>query len=392
MPLCRQSSHPAHRPLRTYACPFWPVHHQIHDLAGTRGTAVATLPLEWHRSHAAMAFRLNQRPSALGAASRRCRLPAASHFGSSRRPNAVGMAAVAPAAPDLGADSYCCLVRAGARRGGARRGCRGDCAAHSGAFVPAADFSTRTPPLAPEPGPRALLPEERRGPHGGRLHHRATQRVQPRMHGSGCACAVHGGGPRGPSHAAARRPRAVGWSPRSAASSRAAAPPPATPPRPPRAPQAQSARGAHRNTTCHPLNPRAPGGRTSFKLAAGARLADAAARDKAALPPAFGPGLWCDKWEERLGAAARTWLRPHAQDNLMWAAGRAALAARRVPRTRGREGGARGPGRGLRAHEHAQGGNCLCPPSRLPRAPAAVGPNQHPFPLLTHPHQCPPPP
>jgi hypothetical protein len=67
-----------------------------------------------------------------------------------------------------------------------------------------------------------------------------------------------------------------------------------------------------------PQTPRcAAGARTSFKLASGVRLGDAVKRNKAALPEGFADGLWCDKYEERLTAAVRTWLRPHAQDNLM---------------------------------------------------------------------------
>lgn len=66
----------------------------------------------------------------------------------------------------------------------------------------------------------------------------------------------------------------------------------------------------------NPLNTN-PGARTSFKAATGVRFADAAARSKARLPEAFGAAAWCDGYEARLGAAARTWLRPHAQDNLL---------------------------------------------------------------------------
>jgi hypothetical protein len=65
------------------------------------------------------------------------------------------------------------------------------------------------------------------------------------------------------------------------------------------------------------LLPTPAGARTSFKLASGVRLGDAAARSKALLPEGFAPGAWCDKYEDRLAAAARTWQRPHAQDNLM---------------------------------------------------------------------------
>lgn len=59
------------------------------------------------------------------------------------------------------------------------------------------------------------------------------------------------------------------------------------------------------------------GAKTSFKLATGLTLADAAARDRARLPESFSDGVFCDEWAYRLEAAARTWQRPHAQDNLM---------------------------------------------------------------------------
>jgi phosphatidylinositol glycan class S len=60
-----------------------------------------------------------------------------------------------------------------------------------------------------------------------------------------------------------------------------------------------------------------PGARTSFKVAVGVKVADALSRNKGALPEAFQDGLWCEKYDARLDAAARTWQRSHAQDNLM---------------------------------------------------------------------------
>ncbi|KAI8464866.1 MAG: hypothetical protein J3K34DRAFT_473966 [Monoraphidium minutum] len=65
------------------------------------------------------------------------------------------------------------------------------------------------------------------------------------------------------------------------------------------------------------LESMAAGARTSFKLVSGVRLSDALARDRAALPAEFSGGVWCEKYDFRLSAAVRTWLRPHAQDNLM---------------------------------------------------------------------------
>ncbi|KIY95315.1 hypothetical protein MNEG_12646 [Monoraphidium neglectum] len=61
----------------------------------------------------------------------------------------------------------------------------------------------------------------------------------------------------------------------------------------------------------------ATGARTSFKVAVGVKVADALSRNKGALPEAFQDGLWCEKYDARLDAAARTWQRSHAQDNLM---------------------------------------------------------------------------
>eukprot|EP00879_Flechtneria_rotunda_P017948 GHRR01018812.1.p1 GENE.GHRR01018812.1~~GHRR01018812.1.p1 ORF type:complete len:147 (+),score=75.85 GHRR01018812.1:148-588(+) len=61
----------------------------------------------------------------------------------------------------------------------------------------------------------------------------------------------------------------------------------------------------------------ATGAKTSFKIATGVTFADAMQRSKQALPESFTEGIFCDDWTYRLEAAARTWQRPHAQDNLM---------------------------------------------------------------------------
>ena len=52
-------------------------------------------------------------------------------------------------------------------------------------------------------------------------------------------------------------------------------------------------------------------------MAAGVTLGAALARDVAQLPQELAAGRFCDKWDVRCMAAARTWQRPHAQDNLM---------------------------------------------------------------------------
>lgn len=41
------------------------------------------------------------------------------------------------------------------------------------------------------------------------------------------------------------------------------------------------------------------GAKTSFKLATGLTLAEAVAKDKAALPDAFAEGVFCDNYSER---------------------------------------------------------------------------------------------
>ena len=48
-------------------------------------------------------------------------------------------------------------------------------------------------------------------------------------------------------------------------------------------------------------------------------------RSLADLPPMWAEkgAVWCDDYDFRVGACARTWLRPHAQDNLMCAVFRA---------------------------------------------------------------------
>ncbi len=59
------------------------------------------------------------------------------------------------------------------------------------------------------------------------------------------------------------------------------------------------------------------GARTSFKLVAGVTLGDALTRNRQTLPAELSDARFCDKWDVRCQAAARTWTRPHAQDNLM---------------------------------------------------------------------------
>ena len=59
------------------------------------------------------------------------------------------------------------------------------------------------------------------------------------------------------------------------------------------------------------------GAQTCFKAVAGVTLGDAMARDKSKLPEEFAEAAFCDDYDFRCDATARTWLRPHAQDNLL---------------------------------------------------------------------------
>ncbi|GIL73672.1 hypothetical protein Vretimale_5447 [Volvox reticuliferus] len=61
----------------------------------------------------------------------------------------------------------------------------------------------------------------------------------------------------------------------------------------------------------------ANGARTSYKLVTGVSFGDALHRNRDALPDAFRDAPFCENYEFRCEAAARTWQRPHAQDNLM---------------------------------------------------------------------------
>jgi hypothetical protein len=59
------------------------------------------------------------------------------------------------------------------------------------------------------------------------------------------------------------------------------------------------------------------GADTCFKAVAGVTLGDAMARDRSKLPEEFAEAAFCDDYDFRCDATARTWLRPHAQDNLL---------------------------------------------------------------------------
>ena len=59
------------------------------------------------------------------------------------------------------------------------------------------------------------------------------------------------------------------------------------------------------------------GARTSFRFVTGMTVKDAMSKNKALMPPEFADASFCNQFDYRCEAAARTWLRPHAQDNLM---------------------------------------------------------------------------
>ncbi len=63
----------------------------------------------------------------------------------------------------------------------------------------------------------------------------------------------------------------------------------------------------------------ATGAKTCFKEVKSVTFGDAMARDRSVLPEEWASASFCDEYDFRCGACARTWSRPHAQDNLMCA-------------------------------------------------------------------------
>lgn len=61
------------------------------------------------------------------------------------------------------------------------------------------------------------------------------------------------------------------------------------------------------------------GAKTCFLEVTSVRLGKALERNLEELPALWAEkgAVWCDDYDFRVGACARTWLRPHAQDNLM---------------------------------------------------------------------------
>lgn len=61
----------------------------------------------------------------------------------------------------------------------------------------------------------------------------------------------------------------------------------------------------------------ATGAKTCFKEVKSLTLGEAMSRDRSLLPEDWASARFCDEYDFRCGACARTWSRPHAQDNLM---------------------------------------------------------------------------
>ena len=60
-----------------------------------------------------------------------------------------------------------------------------------------------------------------------------------------------------------------------------------------------------------------PGGKTCFKHVTSLTFEQAMSKDRSILPETFSEGFFCEDFEFRCGASARTWQRSHAQDNLL---------------------------------------------------------------------------
>jgi hypothetical protein len=69
--------------------------------------------------------------------------------------------------------------------------------------------------------------------------------------------------------------------------------------------------------TANSLECMANGAKTCFMAVYGTTLGEALLKDKAALPADFQDAAYCEDFEGRADACARTWLRPHAMDNLL---------------------------------------------------------------------------
>ncbi|KAL3143485.1 hypothetical protein ABBQ38_002292 [Trebouxia sp. C0009 RCD-2024] len=69
--------------------------------------------------------------------------------------------------------------------------------------------------------------------------------------------------------------------------------------------------------TANSLECMAAGGKTCFKHVTSLTFEQAMSKDRSILPETFSEGFFCEDFEFRCGASARTWQRTHAQDNLL---------------------------------------------------------------------------
>lgn len=69
--------------------------------------------------------------------------------------------------------------------------------------------------------------------------------------------------------------------------------------------------------TANSLECMAAGAKTCFKHVTSLSFQEAMSKDRTTLPDTFSEGLYCEDFDFRCGASARTWLRAHAQDNLL---------------------------------------------------------------------------
>lgn len=66
------------------------------------------------------------------------------------------------------------------------------------------------------------------------------------------------------------------------------------------------------------LEAMAVGAKTSFLHVYGIVLGDALKKDISTLPDEFQKAIFCEDYDDRCDACARTWMRPHAVDTLMY--------------------------------------------------------------------------
>lgn len=63
--------------------------------------------------------------------------------------------------------------------------------------------------------------------------------------------------------------------------------------------------------------PRPTAAKTCFKHVFSMTLEEAMSKNKSYFPPEFAEGVFCENYDARCDACARTWMRPHAMENLL---------------------------------------------------------------------------